>query len=160
MFHASQGAVHRYMESSPGCWAAFGEVLAREYSDMAYARAHRLTVDSYAVQHPGRPSPQSIQSVSLHLISLCLVLEHHVSIQRATEVLQESAQYKRSFVWLDPPPVRGEVTVADVNVAENAARHVELVWTWAKSVWAAWAPHHDAIEAWLQRFDQLRDSTA
>ena len=24
------GPVHRYMESSPGCWAAYGEVLARD----------------------------------------------------------------------------------------------------------------------------------
>jgi len=29
------GPVHRYMESSPGCWAAYGVVLAREYSDPA-----------------------------------------------------------------------------------------------------------------------------
>lgn len=143
--------MHRYMESSPGCWAAFGEVLAREYSDFAYARAHRLTVDSYAVQHPGRPSPQSIQSVSLHLISLCLVLEHHVSTQRATEVLQESGKYKRGFVWLDPPSTRGEVSVANVHAAESAEQHIELVWLWAKSTWAAWALHHNAIEAWVQK---------
>ena len=66
------------MESSPSCWAAYGEVLAREYNDPAFMAAHRLTVDAYAVQHPGRPSPQSIQSVALHLISLCLVLEQEL----------------------------------------------------------------------------------
>jgi len=153
MFPASDGAVHRYMESSPGCWAAFGEVLAREYSDAAYALAHRLTVDSYAVQHPGRPSPQSIQSVSLHLVSLCLVLEHHVSMQHATEVLQESGKDKSGFVWLDPPLMRGEVTIANVKTAENAKQHVELVWAWAKSAWTAWSGHHNTIEACLQKLD-------
>lgn len=71
---AFAGPVHRYMESSPSCWVAYGEVLARECSDPALMAAHRLTVDAYAVQHPGRPSPQSIQSVALHLISLCVVL--------------------------------------------------------------------------------------
>jgi hypothetical protein len=93
MFPESDGPVHRYMESSPGCWAAFGEVLAREYSDFNYARMHRLTVDSYAVQHPGQPSPQSIQSVALHLISLSLVLQHAVPMHEATAVLQESGKF-------------------------------------------------------------------
>ena len=32
------------MESSPACWAAYGEVLAREYSDPAYFQVHRLSV--------------------------------------------------------------------------------------------------------------------
>lgn len=69
------GPTHRYMESSPGCWSVYGEVLVREYTDALYASLHRLTVDAYAVQHPGRPSPQSIQSVAVHLISLCLILD-------------------------------------------------------------------------------------
>jgi len=51
-----EGPTHRYMESSPGCWYAHGEVLSREYSDQAFRPAHRLTVDSYAVPHPGRPT--------------------------------------------------------------------------------------------------------
>ena len=29
------GPTHEYMESSPGCWQAYGEVLGREYSDPA-----------------------------------------------------------------------------------------------------------------------------
>lgn len=28
------GPVHKYMDSSPGCWAIYGEVLAKEYSDL------------------------------------------------------------------------------------------------------------------------------
>ena len=77
------GPTHRYMESLPGCWAIYGEVLAREYSDLAYAAVHRLTVDAYAVQHPGQPSPQSIQSVGVHLLRLCLILEHGFSAAAA-----------------------------------------------------------------------------
>lgn len=64
------GPVHRYMDSSPGCWATFGEVLAREYSAVNYGLNHRLTVDAYALQHPGKHSPQSIQSIAVHLVSL------------------------------------------------------------------------------------------
>ena len=54
-----EGPTHRYMLSSPGCWAVFGEVLAREYSNALYMKNHRLTVDAYAVQHPGKPSRQA-----------------------------------------------------------------------------------------------------
>src|SRR3990172_11930020 len=102
MFEDREGPTHRYMESSPGCWAVYGEVLAREYGDVSYASLHRLTVDAYAVQHPGRPSPQSTQSVALHLMSLCLVLERGVEPARATAFLQVAARDKQRFVWLAP----------------------------------------------------------
>jgi hypothetical protein len=46
-----------------------------EYGPLDYPDVHRLTVDTYAVQHPGRPTPQTIQSVTVHLISLSCVLE-------------------------------------------------------------------------------------
>ena len=35
----SDGPVHKYIDSSPGCWAAFGEVLARECSDFRHEGA-------------------------------------------------------------------------------------------------------------------------
>jgi hypothetical protein len=53
LFPDVDGPVHRYMESSPGCWASYGEVLVREYTEPSYFGVHRLTVDAYAVQHPG-----------------------------------------------------------------------------------------------------------
>ena len=123
MFEDREGPTHRYMESSPGCWAVFGEVVAREYSDVSYSALHRLTVDTYAVQHPGRPSAQSIQSVALHLMSLCLVLERGVEPARATVFLQAAAEPKGRFDWLAPPASRGAVTVKDIHVAANASEH-------------------------------------
>ncbi len=51
-FDVSDGPTHRYLGASPGCWAVYGEVLAKEYSDAAYYRVHRLTVDAYSAQHP------------------------------------------------------------------------------------------------------------
>lgn len=66
-----EGPTHRYLGAPPGCWAVYGEVLEKEYGDCSrYALNHRLTVD--AAQHPGVPSPQSIQSVAVHLIRLYL----------------------------------------------------------------------------------------
>ena len=148
-FPRLDGPTHRYMESSPGCWAAFGEVLALEYREPAYAGTHRLSVDAYAVQHPGRPSRQSIQSVALHLIGLCLVLERGLDLAESTDALQAAARSKSQFVWLPPPALRGETTVADVLAAANAREHVERVRAWAASAWIAWAPHHARVRSWL-----------
>jgi hypothetical protein len=149
LFEDFDGPTHRYMESSPGCWAVYGEVLAREYGDVSYAFLHRLTVDTYAVQHPGRPSPQSTRSVALHLMSLCLVLERGLERSRATAFLQTAAEPKGQYVWLDPPVARGAITVTDVHGSGDAAEHRRLVRIWAESTWSSWSRHHATIRAWL-----------
>lgn len=149
LFPEAAGPTHRYMESSPGCWKAYGEVLAREYSQPEYMTHHRLTVDAYAVQHPGRPSPQSIQSVAVHLCSLCLVLERAVPMALATEAIARLTKRKGLFSWLPPPDDRGKFTVADVRPAASAAEHVEAVLRWARSSWSAWEAHHAAVRGWL-----------
>jgi hypothetical protein len=143
------GPTHRYMESSPGCWHLYGQVLAREYSDRAFSALHRLTVDAYAVQHPGHPSPQAIQSVCVHLLSLCLVFERGLAASYATRVMGEATRTKDRFVWLTPPAGRGAVTVADVAVAAEPHAHEERVRSWAGSAWSAWAEHHAIVRSWL-----------
>jgi hypothetical protein len=97
------------MESTPSCWAAFGRVLAREYSDQSFFGAHRLTVDSHAVQHPGQPSKQSIQSVGVHLVRLCLLLEHQLTAENANSAMTRAAKQKSSYTWLAPPLHRSVV---------------------------------------------------
>jgi len=143
------GPTHRYMESSPGCWHVYGELLAREYSDQAFRVAHRLTVDSYAVQHPGRPTPQAIQSVCLHLISLCLVVERGLTAAYATRVMGEATRAKERFFWLTPPVSLGAVTVSDVASPATASQHEERVRAWAEAAWSAWAQHHATVRGWL-----------
>jgi len=144
-----EGPTHRYMESTPGCWACFGDVLAREYSDLAYHRVHRLTVDAYAVQHPGQPSRQSIRSVALHAISLCAIFEKGIEMHDATAVIQHAASQKERFEWLSPPASMGALTIADVHQAADAAEHGRLVRRWAESAWTAWSAHHPTIRKWL-----------
>jgi hypothetical protein len=140
------GPVHRYMESSPGCWAKYGELLAREYENPEYMAVHRLTVDTYAVQHPGVPSSQSIQSVAVHLISLHAVLEKSMSHREATALLKVCAD-KGRFEWLEPPSTH-KVNVLHPLKSETAAEHASAVLEWAHSVWQAWAPHHKQIRTW------------
>ncbi|MCB1057408.1 MAG: hypothetical protein KDD11_18060 [Acidobacteria bacterium] len=142
-----EGPVHRYMESSPGCWAAYGEVLEREYGAPAFFAAHPFTVDAYAVQHPGRPSKQANQSVTVHLMSLCLTLEHGLRLDRAPRAIQAIVESGQTFEWLTPPADPFPVTVADVRGARDLETHKVRVREWAESAWQAWSRHHETIRA-------------
>jgi hypothetical protein len=71
---ATDGPTHEYFGSSPGGRPLFRRAVGREFSDPAYFAVHQVTVDTYAVQHPGRPERRSVQSVGLHLMTLCLFL--------------------------------------------------------------------------------------
>jgi len=148
---AVDGPVHRYMESSAACWARYGEILAREYSDPELMQeCHRLTTDTFAVQHPGRPSPQSIQSVAIHLIALHAVLDLGLSHEQTRALLSRAAD-NMQFQWLDRPANLGAVTVADVARAGSNAEHIEAVRSWANAAWQAWSPHHAQVRAWMER---------
>ena len=145
-----EGPTHRYLGASPGCWDLYGKLLAKEYADYErFAPIHRLTVDAYAAQHPGTPSPQSIGSVGVHLVRLHLQLERGLPHDRANAaMLGISSRLKGDFVWLDPPANLGEVTVLDVLDARDPEEHMELVRVWAASVWAAWEAHHATVRGW------------
>jgi hypothetical protein len=145
-----EGPTHAYIGASPACWALFGEVLAREFGDPAYFRLHQLTVDTYAVQHPGVPEPHSIQSVAGHLITLCLVLERGGDPAAGPKLHRRLAQ-RHSFEWLEPPRPNGRITVADVLEARSPAEHERYVEAWARDVWAAWEPHHATVRDWIER---------
>ena len=149
MFADAKGPTHRYMESSPGCWAAYGIVLAREYSDPAFYEVHRITVDAYAAQHPGRPSPQSIRSVGLHLVRLCLLLELKLPAEKANDAMIAATKAKHTFTWLESPSFLGPLTVAAIGETLTAAEHKQAVRAWGLSVWQAWSPHHQTVYRWL-----------
>ena len=110
---------------------------------------HRLTVDTYAVQHPGTPSPQSIQSVGVHLLRLYVILERGFTDAAAAKVMPALTRQKRLFHWLTPPKSLGDKTVLHVWNARGATEHTQAVWEWARSAWTAWSPHHEQVKRWL-----------
>jgi hypothetical protein len=145
------GPIHPYIGAAPGCWAVYGEVLAREYEESRYPSVLRLMVDTYAAQHPGSPSRQSIQSIAIHLISLYLMLEHGFDSNQATEAINRALRHRERFVWLEPPASMGAITIFDVQKAKSLREHERRVKKWAESVWEAWSLHRDTIRQWAAR---------
>ena len=103
LFPDVAGPTHRYMESSPGCRAAYGVVFAREYGDRAYFEVHRLSADAYAVQHSGRRSQQAIQSVGFPLSRGCLFLERGLAAEDANDAMLANVKARHRFAWLAQP---------------------------------------------------------
>jgi hypothetical protein len=131
--------------ASPACWALYGRLLVYQYSQALPPRLHRLTVDTYAVQHPAARNRRSFSSLRPHLIGLCLLLERRVSPQRTNELLAQILELPPSCSRLDAPKLNGTITVADVAAARNPDEHDRLVEQWATNVWGAWVTHHAAV---------------
>ncbi len=140
---------HPYIGASPACWAAFGELLAREFENVMFGRVHRHTVDVYSVQHPGTDERRQRQSVALHLIGICHWLEHDLGMERLNEITQRLANSGRDWPWLDPPAAY-PMTAVDVLEARDGPEHVKLVRRWAETTWEAWAAHQDGVRSWAR----------
>lgn len=150
------GPTHAYIGASPACWLRHGALLAREYQQIAPWEAHGLSVDTYAVQHPGIPERRSIQSVALHLVAMCDRLERGGEEERRLWLLREGARKApRDLRWLEPPPPAYRLTVVDV-LERDPDEHREAVAAWARDTWAAWAAHHDQVRAWLDELAARR----
>ncbi|MDX1909275.1 MAG: DUF5946 family protein [Bacteroidia bacterium] len=142
------GQPHKYFGTTQGCWNLYGQILAKEYGEYNYpALTHRLTVDTYAIQHPGQPGRQSTQSVNIHLISLYLVLVKKLSGKEATQKMGAILANEPTFEWLEPPVPNGQKTVSDVLAATNREWHEIKVREWAEDVWNGWySMHKNRIE--------------
>jgi hypothetical protein len=137
-----------YVGSAAGCWQLYTELLAREYSDIRHAPAHQLTVDTYMIQHPGVPDRRSAQSVAVHLVGLCLMLERGRTALELPRLRKRFVELHPQFPWLAPPASPGELTVVDLLGATSPEEHRALVDRWARSTWQAWSVHHEQVRAW------------
>ena len=147
------GAVHRYMTSSASCWAAFNALSMLENGAFA-----ALTVDAFAVHHPGTPSPQTIQSVAIHLMVLHGVLERGFESSQALWLRLRPGRPSQipkhdRFHWLTPPELTSGITAADVIAATSLLERSDRLEMWVKEVYGLWSARHGAqIAAWFERF--------
>jgi len=144
------GPLHRYMTASPGCCRIYSQLAAGGMPSHPWSG---LTVDAYAVTHPGVPGPQSTSSAWIHLTTLCFVLERGWPPEQAIRLRRTGADAFAGWPWLEPPPFTGEVTAVDVATAADPYAASELVRDWVAGAWSAWSPHHPAIRV---RADELQ----
>ena len=151
------GPTHRYMTSSAACWGAFG-LLNDPEQPLEPAPFNALTVDTFAVQHPGTPSNQSVNSVAIHLMVLYGVLERNFLPEQALWLRMRPGRFSNiakhdRFHLLTPPNFIGRLTVSDVIAEKTSLERSRLVEAWVKEVWSVWAVLHCAqVEAWFEKF--------
>jgi len=138
------GPTHAYIGGNAGCWAAWGQLQARAYADPGLAAVMPLAVDAYAAQHHGVEGRRQAQSVRVHLVSLCAILERGRSPVGGIRLKQDLLRHDPVFAWLVPPPDPGAITVLDVAGSAGEAT-AAAIRRWAASVWAAWSAHHHVI---------------
>ena len=145
----ADGPTHPYMTSSVACWDTYTYLLAAQYGDAGRMGLHQLVVDSYAVQHPGSTQdPRAVQSVGIHLMTLCLFLDHGTDPALGTTLHKRMVE-RPTFHPLPAPTTRGELTCADVPLSAPAEQIRRATFDWARSAWSAWSEHHATVHGWL-----------
>ena len=145
------GPVHAYVPSAPGCWAAFGALRADEMHRFPMSEASNLAVDAYMAQHPGDGTDRrDRQSVFVHLVSLCAVIERGASPSRSPQVLRATLARQADFPVLHRARGPGDLTVVSVTSTTSVSDHDAQVRDWAESVWHSWREHHRVIRAALE----------
>ncbi|HMP42164.1 MAG TPA: DUF5946 family protein [Roseiflexaceae bacterium] len=154
----ADGPTHRYIGASPACWALYTTLYNGGGPPLAPAAHAQLLVDAYATQHPGTPSPQSIQSVAVHLLTLHGVLVHGVAIKRALWLRQETLHQRGSsrhgrYTWLAPPDFSSSLTIADIVAAPTPTQRTAIAKQYVDMVYRAWAAlHTPTIAAWYAAY--------
>jgi hypothetical protein len=146
----AEGPKHAYIGASAACWERYRQLSAAPFARSVGSRSRRLAEDAYAVQHPGVEDRRCVQSVAVHLMGLCVLLEREGEARRLTPVLgRMPARRTLDLHWLTPPLRNGRLTVLDALDAGSGEGHADAVEAWARDVWRAWRPHHATVRAWL-----------
>ncbi len=146
----TDGVIHRYMTSSAACWGIFNSLSTENL--LSSNSFNHLIVDTYAVQHPGTPSNQTINSVAIHAMVLHGILERGFKPDQTLWLRQrpgriESTKKHQRFEWLTPPNFDLSLTIADVSTGRT------LLEDWVKDVWLRWSePHGKQIAIWFERY--------
>jgi hypothetical protein len=145
------GPTHAFMGASPACWRLYGQASTLSWGQRDGLPLLRLVVNAYGAQHPGTKQVRALQSVAVHLMGLCTILERGVHSEPRLLHLRERKPARRTLDlhWLEPPRPNGMLTVRGPLEAKGRDEHAAAVEAWARDVWAAWEPHHETVRGWL-----------
>lgn len=148
----------------PGCWQIYTALGARWLGRTRVDAARWQHVDAYAVQHPdgAEHDRRQRQSIAVHLVALCLLLEAGQPPELASVRRGRTSQVVLGrldlpdWPYLEPPSDRGAVTVTDVYAASGDKQQEIQGKAWLESAWAAWADHHPHIRTWAAILREAR----
>lgn len=141
------GPTHPYMIGSTACWRAFGELCAADYASADRMSFHQVIVDSYAAQHPGTGERRQVQSVGIHLMTLCLFLEHDADPRLGTELHRRMIR-RPTFHRIEAASP-ASLNVLDVPLHGAPATAREAAFRWARAVWDSYEQEHSTVLSWL-----------
>ena len=170
LFPPYDGATHRYIGASAGCWAVFNwsvvgggigvtNLIAQsripdnlapipEPSDALPPDA--LWGDAYGVQHHGGNSPQAVQSVALHLLNLHGIISGKTT--RPRWPIERALRTRGVFHKLDPPAIGRALTVRHLFPGGGVITPVRRS-QYVVSVYEAWmALHRSVVEQWYEHY--------
>lgn len=138
------------MTRSPACWARYGDLLAVQYANPRRMAFHQIVVDTYAVQHPDGDESRAIQSVGIHLMTLCLFLEQGTDPSLGTRLHQRMVD-RPVFHQLKPPSSPGQLTMLNVPLEGDPEVARVASYAWADDVWKTWTSHHPTVREWVDK---------
>lgn len=142
-----EGPTHRYMTATPACWRAFGNLLAAGYADPARRSFHQIVVDAYAAQHPGEGLREQVQSVGIHLMTLCLFLEHGTDPALGSELHRRMIR-RPEFHRIEPSG-GSAVTAPHVPLTGAPEEARRAAYDWGQAVWKLYAHEQPTVRRWL-----------
>jgi hypothetical protein len=126
------------------------ELVARDFSDAAYFRVHRMMVDTYSLQHPDRYCA-SAKSLAAHLTGLCWLIEHDGNRAIGSDPLRRWLNGKPPIQRPELPAFRGTITIADVRETSDPLAYAQAVERWAHSTWKAYSSLQPLARQWISQ---------
>lgn len=146
------GPRHPYLTTEPGCWRRFGELQVRL---LDHGSRPSVVVDAFAAQHAGNAEHErrQRQSVAIHLVALCLAVEHGVHDEDLHRLRGRTSARVLPLLDIDewpaltPPNSWGPLNAASL-LALPVDRLGDVVRGWPSQVWCGWAAYHDVVRTW------------
>jgi hypothetical protein len=115
---------------------------------------HQLSVDAYAVSHSGDGSRQAIQSVAIHLMTLCLFIEHNTDPVHGPRLHRLMVE-RPAFSSLATPDFLGRMNVLSMTLGASDELARAEAWAWTRDAWEAHTANHDAVRSWLRQMELI-----
>ena len=93
------GPTHAFMGASPACWRLYGQASTLSWGHRDGLPLLRLVVNAYGAQHPGVEQVRALQSVAVHLMGLCTILERGVHTEPRLMHVRERDASPRPAPW-------------------------------------------------------------